>query len=67
MESKKIYKCENSHYSTNDSKCKHCGGKIIAVIEARYGDCVACGQLCPENAYCCDIPKEKNKNDFIIE
>jgi len=62
-----IYKCINGHYSTSSDKCKHCNGNIVDVVEARYGDCIVCGQLCPVEVYCCDIPKKKSENDFLIE
>lgn len=67
MVNKKINKCENGHYFTS-TECKFCKGKIVEQIDAQEGDCIICGQLCPEYAYCCSLPKEeKSNNSFIKE
>ena len=52
----KIYKCKNGHYYIG-TKCPHCGEeKPVDEYEQRPGDCIACGQLCPDGAYACNTP-----------
>lgn len=54
----KIFFCKNEHYyeSFND-KCPWCGKESVGSVEYQEGDCIACGGLCPENAYCCPSPQ----------
>ncbi len=53
---KKISKCKNGHYYQGDT-CPHCGEKVaVEEYEQREGDCIACGQLCPDGAYGCNEP-----------
>lgn len=53
----KINVCSEKHYFLGES-CPFCGKSIIENVEYREGDCIACGQLCPEFAYGCDNPSQ---------
>ena len=59
MEVLKIFKCRNGHYFKTNI-CPYCGGAIEKVFEQKDGDCINCGQLCPEEAYCCNNPVPLN-------
>lgn len=53
---KKICKCKNGHYYI-EKKCPYCGeDKPVELYDRRAGDCIACGQLCPDGAYACNKP-----------
>ncbi len=59
---KPIHVCSNNHYfyvSKNDENtaCPFCNEKSIRMVEYRAGDCIACGNLCPEYAYGCTDSK----------
>ncbi len=54
MEEKKIYVCINKHHYLEGGKCPFCGADYVKVEELRAGDCVKCGQLCPDGAYACN-------------
>jgi hypothetical protein len=60
-----IHKCENGHYFINNEKCPLCGGIIESNIDYLQGDCIACGQLCSENTYCCNSPRPIDEKSFI--
>ena len=54
-EEKKIYECPNKHFFVSKT-CPFCDSKPVKEHEYRPGDCVSCGNLCPENAYGCNEP-----------
>jgi len=53
---KEIKRCANGHYWVKGETCPFCGEKMNSTVEARDGDCISCGQLCPANAYGCNEP-----------
>lgn len=56
MGEEKILKCNNAHYFIGE-KCPICGEDAIEEFQKNEGDCVACGQLCPEGGYACATPQ----------
>lgn len=56
MKEKKIYKCSENHYYVREDICPFCGKSAVEEIEQRPGDCVECGQLCPDGVYACNNP-----------
>jgi len=52
---KMIRKCEEGHYFLEE-KCPYCGKEVKECYEERDGDCIACGQLCPDGGYMCSEP-----------
>ena len=52
----RISRCKNGHYFFDLTECHHCGGKSIADVEYREGDCVDCGALCQRSIYACNSP-----------
>lgn len=52
-----IFGCANGHYFLEIDRCPFCGDQPSRVVEYRSGDCISCGQLCPEFAYGCDHPR----------
>ena len=61
-----ISRCSNGHYFLGSQRdvCPHCGASAVASYEYRSGDCVACGALCPDGAYCCDTPQPVASNEI---
>lgn len=59
MKVSNINKCANSHYFVEEV-CPFCGANATEKLEAREGDCVKCGQLCPDGAYGCNEPEPMN-------
>jgi hypothetical protein len=51
-----IYKCKNGHHFINDEICPYCNEPFEKKIEYQRGDCIFCGQLCPNYAYGCNHP-----------
>ena len=60
---KVIVQCENGHYSIGES-CFHCNAPIVKTVEFRDLDCVACGALCPAEAYACDSKQPVRLEDY---
>lgn len=58
-----INKCCNNHFWVKKQKCPFCGEEAIEKVEYQKGDCVACGSLCPERAYCCTNPAPIHENE----
>ena len=54
--SSNIKKCAKMHFWIKGEKCPFCGGVCVEQVEYRSGDCISCGQLCPESGYCCTDP-----------
>lgn len=50
-----INMCKNGHYFL-EGVCPHCGEPVVETLELRKGDCIRCGQLCPDGAYACHEP-----------
>ena len=55
MEEKKIFKCKNGHYFQGNI-CPFCGESKEEEYPEREGDCILCGQLCPDGGYACNTP-----------
>lgn len=55
------------HYFIDSNICLYCHEKAIKFIVAKSGDCIDCGQLCPENAYCCNIPNRHKPLKIFYE
>ncbi len=55
MKKEMINKCKNGHFYIGDH-CPHCGESKVEELEIRDGDCIFCGQLCPDGAYGCQTP-----------
>ncbi len=54
MDTKKIYVCAEKHHYVTEGRCPFCGKEFVEALELRSGDCVKCGQLCPDGAYACN-------------
>jgi hypothetical protein len=53
---KVIRQCPTGHYFIGES-CPHCGSIVVSkTIEFWDLDCVDCGALCSQIAYCCSSP-----------
>ena len=63
---KSINKCVNLHFWLKGEKCPFCGEPASEQVEYRSGDCIACGQLCPDSGYCCTDPAPVIEEDFQI-
>lgn len=48
-----IYRCTAGHFFLSET-CPFCGQSKVQEIEYRSGDCIRCGNLCPEHAYGCN-------------
>lgn len=48
--------CKNGHYYVLKDYCPLCGETLASVVSYRSGDCIKCGELCPEYAYACKNP-----------
>lgn len=59
-----IHICKNNHYFINEEHCPICDAPIKEDIEYLPGDCIACGQLCSENTYCCNSPEPIDASAF---
>lgn len=56
---KNINKCSKGHYFF-ENVCPFCGENACKKVEVRVGDCIKCGQLCPDGAYACNNPEPMN-------
>lgn len=61
---KSIKKCANMHFWIKGEMCPVCGTMFVELVEYRNGDCIACGQLCPDGGYCCTDPAPIIEEDF---
>lgn len=60
-----IFKCINNHYYINATVCPYCNQKYVKKFDFIEGDCISCGQLCSENAYCCNSPMPLSQDVFL--
>ena len=59
-----IHRCKNGHHYINKEICPYCDEASQNTFEYRQGDCIHCGQLCPEYAYACNDFKPIKIHDF---
>ena len=61
-----IWRCDQGHFFLQQSTkaCPRCGGAVVSRHDFRLVDCIACGELCPGNAYCCDEPRPITEADL---